>query len=107
MQFYFSVGEVQQRSTELVGKALRVSGIVVPDSVQFDPVGLHLEFCLVDQVGGDQSPLRVHMVGQAPPDQMGGEAKAIAEGHLEQDGSFRAEALMMTCASKYQADLSQ
>lgn len=106
-QYMLTASEIQQRSAEMVGKDARVSGIVVPDSISYDASTLHLEFDVVDQVGSGEQPLRIVLDGEPLPDQMQDEAEAIAEGQLQSDGTFRAETLMMKCASKYEVEIKE
>ncbi len=106
-QFYVTVEEVRNRQTEMIGKDLRISGIVVPSSISYDAETLHLEFDIVDQGSVSQEPLRIVMDGQPLPDQMQDEAEAIAEGRLQADGTFHAEMLMMKCASKYDVEVKE
>jgi len=106
-QFYLSVGDLRARGAEMLGKDVRISGIVVPDSIVYDAQTLHLEFSIVDREHPDQEPLRVVMEGEPLPDQMRDEAEAIAEGRLRSDGTFQAETLMMKCASKYEVEVKE
>jgi cytochrome c-type biogenesis protein CcmE len=106
-QFYLSVEDLRERGDEMAGKDVRISGIVVPDSITYDSQTLHLEFDIVDQSNANQEPLRVVMDGEPLPDQMKDEAEAIAEGRLAADGTFHAETLMMKCASKYEVEVKE
>jgi len=104
-QYLLTINELQQRSTEMLDKDARISGIVVPDSITYDANTLHLEFDVVDESGASGTPLRIVMDGEPLPDQMKDEANAIAEGRLQSDGTFKAETLMMKCASKYEVEV--
>jgi len=106
-QYYLSVEDLRARGAEMLGKDVRISGIVVPDSIVYDSQTLHLEFHMVDREKPDQEPLRVVMDGEPLPDQMRDEAEAIAEGRLQPDGTFQAETLMMKCASKYEVEVKE
>ena len=106
-QYFVTVEELRAREMEMVDKDIRLSGIVVPDSISYDTATLHLEFDVVDQAGSSQEPLRIVMDGEPLPDQMQDEAEAIAEGTLLSDGTFRAETLMMKCASKYDVEVTE
>jgi cytochrome c-type biogenesis protein CcmE len=101
------VEDLRERGDEMAGKDVRISGIVVPDSITYDSQTLHLEFDIVDQSNANQEPLRVVMDGEPLPDQMKDEAEAIAEGRLAADGTFHAETLMMKCASKYEVEVKE
>ena len=74
---------------------------------QGDVSGTYLEFDILDQADSSHEPLRIVLDGEPLPDQMTDEAEAIAEGQLQPDGTFRAESLMMKCASKYEAQVEQ
>lgn len=105
-QYYLTVKELHDRAGEMVGKDVRVSGLVVPNSISYNASTLHLEFDMLDKLGdGDEEPLRIVLDGEPLPDQMNDEAEAIAEGQLQADGTFRAESLMMKCASKYETSV--
>jgi cytochrome c-type biogenesis protein CcmE len=106
-QYFVTVQELRAREAEMVGKDIRISGIVVPASISYDAETLHLEFDIVDQGNGSQEPLRIVMDGEPLPDQMQDEAEAIAEGRLGADGKFQAETLMMKCASKYDVEVKE
>ena len=103
-QYMLTVEEIHARSDEMVGKDARISGIVVPESIEYDAATLHLEFDIVDASVSDQEPLRIVIDGEPLPDQMKDQAEAVVEGRLESDGTFRAESLMMKCASKYETE---
>ena len=107
VQYFLTVAELRERESEMVGKDIRISGIVVPASISYDATTLHLEFDVVDEAGASQAPLRILMDGEPLPDQMQDEAEAIAEGRLQADGTFRAESLMMKCASKYDVEVTE
>jgi cytochrome c-type biogenesis protein CcmE len=106
-QYLVTVEELRAREAEMVGKDIRVSGVVVPDSIAYDATTLHLEFDIVDQAGASQDPLRIVMDGEPLPDQMQNEAEAIAEGRLHSNGTFQSETLMMKCASKYDVEVTE
>jgi len=106
-QYFLTVEELHGREAEMVGKDVRISGIVVPASISYDATTLHLEFDIVDQDNPSQEPLRIVMDGEPLPDQMRDKAEAIAEGQLRPDGTFRAESLMMKCASKYDVQVEE
>lgn len=103
-QYFLTVQELRDRATEMVGKDVRVSGVVVPESISYNAATLHLEFDIVDRDSPSADPVRVVVDGQPLPDQMNYEAEAIVEGQLQPDGTFRAGTLMMKCASKYEEE---
>ncbi len=106
-QYFVTVEELHARGAEMIDKDIRLSGIVVPNSISYDAATLHLEFDVVDAAGSTQEPIRIVMDGEPLPDQMQDEAEAIAEGRMLADGTFRAETLMMKCASKYDVQVTE
>jgi len=106
-QYLLTVEELRSRGDEMVGEDIRISGIVVPDSISYDANTLHLEFDIVDRDHPSQEALRIVIDGEPLPDQMKDEAEAIAEGRLGADGYFHAETLMMKCASKYDVEVEE
>lgn len=106
-QYLLTVEELRSRGDEMIDEDVRVSGIVVPDSISYDANSLHLEFDIVDREHPSQDSLRIVIDGEPLPDQMKDEAEAIAEGRLGADGNFHAETLMMKCASKYDVEVEE
>ena len=53
-QYFVTVDELGARETEMLGKDIRISGIVVPNSISYDATTLHLEFDIVDSAGSSQ-----------------------------------------------------
>ena len=96
-QYYVTVDELFQRQAQLQGRAIRVSGTVVGDSVEFDPVDLHLTF---DLRGEGLTRLPVVFTGPKP-DQLRDGAEAIVEGQLV-DGRLEGKTVLLKCPSKYE-----
>ena len=95
--YYVTVDELLQRRTELQGRPVRVSGLVVGASVEFDAAGLLLSF---DLQGADSSTLPVVFHGPKP-DQLRDGAEAIVEGQLTEVG-LDAKTVLLKCPSKYE-----
>lgn len=93
-------------------RALKLSGLVVGDSITYDARTLKLEFDIVqdhDQLKNNLSKadrVRVVYTG-SKPDTLEHEAKAIITGRMQPDGSFHAgnsaDALLVQCPTKYVA----
>lgn len=105
---------VAQRAqgVDLSQRALKLTGVVVGDSITFDPSTLHLEFDVVnsrdDLISNIAKAPRVRVVYQGVrPDTLVNEAHAIVTGKLATDGKFHAgqsqDALMLQCPTKYQS----
>jgi cytochrome c-type biogenesis protein CcmE len=100
------------QGVDLTQRALKLTGVVVGDSISYDPASLHLEFDVVnsrdDLVSNLAKAPRVRVVFQGvKPDTLVNEAHAIVTGKMGVDGKFHAgqspDALMLQCPTKYQA----
>lgn len=120
-QFFLTVQELKDRGSSLVGKSVRVSGAVVGDSIQYDAKTLELRFTVasvpadqkeIDAQGGlaavlkaavnDPNAARMEVVYiGVKPDLMKGEAQAIMDGHIDENGLFHADTLLMKCPTRY------
>ena len=121
-EFFLTIDELNARGSSVLDKNLRVSGAVLGDSIQYDAQSLTLSF-EVAHVPGDNAELetegglaealhqavmdpsrarmKVVYVG-AKPDLLRNEAQAIMTGHLDQDGVFYAEELLLKCPTRYE-----
>ena len=121
-QYFYTVDELKTQGANAVGKNLRVSGVVLGDTIQYDAKTLDLRFSIaqvtddtkeIDAAGGlaaaltaaaaDPNSARVAVLYNGPmPDLMRNEAQAIITGYLGQDGVFRADELLLKCPTRYQ-----
>jgi cytochrome c-type biogenesis protein CcmE len=121
-EYFMTIEEVNQQQSDLVGKSLRISGAVIGDSISYDPESLTLTFDVahvtgdnaeIEASGGlaqvlhdatvDPSRTRLAVVYSGPvPDLLKNEAQAIMTGHLESDGIFYADELLLKCPTKYE-----
>ena len=99
------------QGVDLTQRALKLTGVVVGDSISYDPSTLHLEFDVVnsrdDLVSNLAKAPRVRVVFQGvKPDTLVDEAHAIVTGKFAADGKFHAgqspDALLLQCPTKYQ-----
>jgi cytochrome c-type biogenesis protein CcmE len=99
--YYREVSEVLAQQATLSGKALRVSGNVVQESIQYDAPNLSLSFKISDPKDvAQQLPIHFHGV---QPDQIGRDgASAIVEGKLLPNGTVEANNLLLKCPSRYE-----
>jgi cytochrome c-type biogenesis protein CcmE len=121
-EYFMTVDELKAKGVSMTGQSLRVSGAVVGDTIQYDPKTLTLTFD-VAQVPGDQKEVdaegglaavlhaavidpnraRIHVTYVGPkPDLLKNEAQAIMTGHLDAQGIFHADELLLKCPTKYQ-----
>lgn len=126
-QYYLTVEELNQRKQELIGRDVRVSGVVLGDTIQYDPQTLHLAFTVahvpgdnqeIEALGGmanvlhtaalDSSLPRLQVVyNDVKPDLLKNEAQAIMTGKLGADGVFYANELLLKCPSRYEEALPE
>jgi cytochrome c-type biogenesis protein CcmE len=105
--YYKTVAELQQMGERAQGKRLRVGGDVVKGSIHRN--GKEVSFQLVQQEGTTKGQmLKVTYTGSDPlPDTFRDDAQALADGHLNSDGTFNANKIQAKCASKYEAKPGQ
>ena len=98
--YYMTVGELRAAGPGLVGERVRVSGIVVAGSEDWNPQEVTLKFAIADE--GDTSGSDLQIVYYDPrPDNFQRAASAIVEGELLPDGTFLAQNLLLKCPSRY------
>ena len=96
--YYYEVGELAQKGDSVYGTNVKVRGFVEEGSMVSQAEGATLNFTLADEARSNQ--LRVVYQG-AVPDSFKEGGEVVCEGQLSQDGTFRADALMPKCPSKY------
>ena len=121
-EYFMTINELKSKGSAMVGKNVRVSGAVVGDTIQYDPKTLTLSFDVahvpgdnkeVDAEGGlaavlhaavvDPARTRIKVVYNGPkPNLLKDEAQAIMTGHIDSDGIFHADELLLKCPTKYQ-----
>lgn len=106
-QLYKTVGEFYSEQSRLVGRDLRVSGIVVGDSIEFiqiDATTSRLEFDIVDDLNNPGQRLRIVAMNEPMPDLLQHEAQAMVEGRAEDGGVFHANqgGLFLKCPTRYE-----
>jgi cytochrome c-type biogenesis protein CcmE len=121
-EYFMTVDELNKKSDSMMGRNLRISGAVIGSTIQFNPDTQDLSFQIANVPGDNAAieapgglakvlheavmdPTRRHLsvVYKGPkPDLMQDEAQAIITGHLEQDGVFYADELLLKCPTKYE-----
>lgn len=121
-EYFMTVEELQAQAATLGQRQVRVSGAVVPETVQYNADTLELTFTVanmpgsqkeIDRQGGLATALRkaaadpaaarlmVHYVGPKP-DLLRPEASAILAGRLRSDGVFHASEVLFKCPTRYE-----
>ncbi len=121
-EYFLTVNEVKAQGAAAVGKSLRLSGVVIGDSIQYDPATLTLTFevahvtgnndeiaaqgglaAVLKKAAADSTLQRVKVVYVGPkPDLLRNEAQAIMTGKIGADGVFQADELLLKCPTKYE-----
>lgn len=121
-QYFLTVGEVLARESKLVEKNIRISGVVLGDTIEYDEAAQSLSFTIanvpadyrtVEELGGLQKVLqeaannpgspriKVQFVGTRPELLRDG-AQAIMTGKLGSDGIFYADEILLRCPTRYE-----
>ncbi len=124
-QYFLTVSELLENKSEMEGRNVRMSGVVLGDTIVYDPKTLDLTF-EVAQIPGDHRVIKemggmaavlaqaaadpslprltIHYNG-VKPDLLKHEAQAIVSGSLDANGVFQAKELLLKCPSKYESAL--
>ena len=100
--YYMTVTELNQKKAGLHDEGLRVSGYVIPSSIDWDASQIQVRFTMVE--GRDS--LQVIYKG-VQPDQLADAQQVLAEGKLNSQGELQASKLLLKCPSKYEAKLEE
>jgi cytochrome c-type biogenesis protein CcmE len=95
--YYMEVDELLTQSVDYYGKNVRVSGVVVDESVDYNAADLILKFNIKDENG--ELPIYFH---GPRPDSFNRAAEAIVEGEYGEDGVLYAKTLLLKCPSRYE-----
>lgn len=97
--YYWTVDEFLEKSNELNGNPVKVSGKIVGDSVKWDPQSMELRF---EARGESGKTISIYYEG-LKPDNFINDWEVIAEGVLNENGVLVASQLLIKCPSKYEA----
>ena len=96
--YYFTVAELIEQGNSIHGENVRVNGQVIPGSVEQEALGGMLKFTMADADGEESLPVVYQGV---VPDAFRVDNEVVAEGHLDPDGIFQADIILVKCPSKY------
>ncbi|MGQ9626523.1 MAG: cytochrome c maturation protein CcmE [Anaerolineae bacterium] len=97
--YYLTIEELRAGGKSIQGRKVRVSGLVVGDSISWDSESILLEFDLAG--GGDTLHVRYKGIR---PDMLRGGAEAVVEGRYSGEGIFEADNILLKCPSKYKEE---
>jgi len=102
-QYFLTVSELRAKGAAMENQTLRVSGTLVPGSLQHDADGLSVHFLIAD-AAAVMTPLTVTYRGGQVPDTMAdtsaGDVEIVAEGKLNSEGTFSANDVLAKCPSR-------
>ncbi|MFO7245355.1 MAG: cytochrome c maturation protein CcmE [Thermaerobacter sp.] len=99
--YYHTVDEFAAQQDALEGQFVRVSGVVLPGTVDWQPTQVRLEFTLGSAEGGQAAVPVVY--DRVKPDLLADDVPVVVEGRMGADGVFHAERVLVKCPSKYEA----
>jgi cytochrome c-type biogenesis protein CcmE len=101
-QYFLTVSELQSRGSSVENQVLRVSGTLIPGSLERESDGLSVQFLIADPAAS--VPLTVTYRGGQVPDTMAdttaGDVEIVAEGKLNAAGTFTATDVLAKCPSR-------
>ncbi|MGQ9629054.1 MAG: cytochrome c maturation protein CcmE [bacterium] len=95
--YYMTPSEILARGEKAYGEGLRLGGIVVDGSIDWDAKNLILKF----EVADEKTTMPVVYRGVAP-DAFKNGVEIVVEGTYTPEGVFKATALFPKCPSKYE-----
>jgi len=107
MQLYVTVNEFYEQQSKLLDRDLRISGLVIGDSIKYTQIDDHnsrLEFDITDDLANIGQTMRIVVLNEPIPDLLTHEAQAVVEGRADGDGSFMAndDGLFLKCPTRYE-----
>ena len=94
--YYYTVGELKGLGNSIHGDSVRVTGTVVPGSVEQEMGKLNLRFTIAE--GGESLPVNYQ---GAVPDAFTVGNEVVVDGHLNSSGVFQANTILVKCPSRY------
>jgi cytochrome c-type biogenesis protein CcmE len=95
--YFLTVSELQAKGPAAQNQLYRVSGILVPGTLERESSGLGIQFQIADTAS---QPLPVVYRGGQVPDIMGDNIEIVAEGKLDAHGTFAANTVLAKCPSR-------
>ena len=101
-EYFLTVSELQAKGVAAQNQVLRVSGTLIPGSLQRQDDGLSVQFLIADPAAA--TPLTVTYKGGQVPDTMAdttaSDVEIVAEGKLNAGGTFAATDVLAKCPSR-------
>lgn len=115
-RYYITVDDLVGNA-DYAGKTVRVAGVVLGDTIQYDSENLILDFTVANvpmdydnlaealhfaATNDGATRISVHMENEVKPDLLRHEAQAIMTGKLGEDGVFYATELNLKCPTRFE-----
>ena len=122
LRYFTTVNELMSENDKMINKPVRISGVVIGDSIEFDEVSRRLSFLIADvpgdyeqveQQGGiaialenalndpNRQKIQIVYIGEKP-ELLRNMAQAIMTGELHSDGIFYADEILLKCPPRYE-----
>ena len=98
--YWLTVDEVHQKGDSLISQRLRVNGVVVEGSEDWNAEEVTLRFKIEDEENPGRQLSVVHY--EPRPDNFHRAASVIIEGELLQGGVIETDVLLLKCPSRYE-----
>ncbi len=95
--YFLTVSELEAKGAAAQGQRFRVSGNLVPGTLEKSATDLAIQFQIADSTSG---PLPVVYRGGQVPDIIGDNVEIVAEGKLDDQGTFVASTVLAKCPSR-------
>jgi cytochrome c-type biogenesis protein CcmE len=120
--YFLTISEMMKQKDKVVDRQIRISGVVLGDTIKYDTASGALSFFIADipgdyaeveKQGGlavvlenavndpDRQRIQVTYSGEKP-DLLRNKAQAIMTGKLNKDGVFYADEILLKCPSRYE-----
>jgi len=114
-QYFLTVDSIAN-DPAYVGKTVRISGVVLGDTIDYDSESLTINFTIANipsefedlatalheaANNPNATQLAVRVENQVKPDLLQHEAQAILTGRLDENGVFQATELLLKCPSRF------
>ena len=104
--YYWSPGEMVAQGPKAYGPTIRLGGLVVPGSIQWNPAHTGLSFKVADSEKPDATTVDV-LCDQVPPQMFREKVGVVVEGTYDGSKVFRTSRLMVNHSNEYKPPKSE
>lgn len=99
--YYYTVDEFLAQRDEIGDEFVRISGVVAPGSINWQPAQMELSFSIGSEEGAEGAIAVWY--DRVKPDLLQENVPVVVEGRMTADGVMVAERVLVKCPSKYEA----